>query len=134
MNKHVLTQVNNINDIRLKLEQVHVKLNEDRFNVEHTKEVHDWTEQLIQAIDLEEHILQQKSKLNWLKYGDGNTSYFHATIGGGNKQTGFYKLEDATVKTLTEPTEIKDEVIHFYENLMGKTTPRMKHVDIKMLR
>ena len=37
-------------------------------------------EKFIQLIQMEEDILMQKSKVNWLKLGDSNNAYFHATV------------------------------------------------------
>lgn len=45
-------------------------------------EIKHWTEEILNRIELEEKILMQKSKVSWLKLGDGNNSYFHAISWG----------------------------------------------------
>lgn len=74
--------VNNIPDIKMHLEKAQNKLTEDRFNPNHIKEVKKWTENLMQSTKIEEQIMMHKSKINWLKLGDINLAYFHATIRG----------------------------------------------------
>ncbi|XP_058768386.1 uncharacterized protein LOC131642116 [Vicia villosa] len=134
MNKQVMDQVNDIKELRLRLEQAQEKLSTDRFNEGKIEEVQELTNKLLKATETEEQILHQKAKINWMRYGDGNTAYFHATIRGKNKQTGLYHLEDAQGRKLTEHSDIENEVIRFYDNLIGKTAPKMRHVDITVLR
>ncbi|XP_058774626.1 uncharacterized protein LOC131648910 [Vicia villosa] len=88
----------------------------------------------MQATEIEEQILHQKAKVEWLKHGDGNTTYFHATVRGENRITGIYNLEDSNGRRLSNQPDIENEVIHFYENLIGKSTSQLKHVDITVLR
>lgn len=43
------------------------------------------TDQVIHLNQMEESILMQKAKVNWLRLGDNNNSYFHASIMEKNK-------------------------------------------------
>jgi hypothetical protein len=38
------------------------------------------TEEVIKWCNMEEQMFQQKAKIDWLKLGDGNNRYFHASI------------------------------------------------------
>lgn len=44
-------------------------------------------------MQIEEDILSQKSKVEWLKLGDGNNSYLHASLKDKNMIKGTNKLE-----------------------------------------
>lgn len=83
---------------------------------------------------MEEQILQQKSKVEWLKLGDGNNSFFHATVKEKNKRIGIYQLEDSTGRLLTDLQEIENEVLSFYDGLICHTAPNLEGVNIVALR
>lgn len=55
-------------------------LENDRFNPELIDQVKHWTDEIIKGTEIEEKILSQKAKVNWLKLGDGNNWYFHAIV------------------------------------------------------
>lgn len=134
LNKQILTKVKNIKESRLKLEQAQKRMSEDIFNVDHINEVQNQTEQLMQTSQLEEQILLQKYKLNWMKFGNGNTTYFLATIRGKTNQIRLYKMEDPNGKMFNEAIEIEGEVIRFYRELVATPASSIKHMGIIVLR
>lgn len=125
--------VNNILDIKMHLEKAQNKLTEDRFNPNHIKEVKKWTENLMQSTKIEEQIMMHKSKINWLKLGDINLAYFHATIRGKSKKIEMHKLGYPNGTILKDHKEIEKEVIRFYRELIGTTPQRINLVDIVAL-
>lgn len=76
----------------------------------------------------------QTSKINWLKLGDGNNVHFHAIARGKTKKTGLYKLTGKEGQQIIGETNIELEVLHLYEELIGQTTSKLKHVDNIALR
>lgn len=76
----------------------------------------------------------QRAKLKWLKLGDGNNAYFHATVKGKNKQDGIYNLEDPNGNILTEQGQIEKEVLRFYKSLICTKASSTRHVDINAIR
>ena len=48
----------------------------------------------IKFLKVEYNVLQQKTKLHWLKEGDANTKYFHALIRGKRNRMAIHKLMD----------------------------------------
>jgi hypothetical protein len=65
---------------RENLKQAHEILLLDRMNPQHIMEVKKCTEEVIKWNDMEEQMLRQKANIEWLKLGDGNNHYFHASI------------------------------------------------------
>ncbi|XP_019253791.1 PREDICTED: uncharacterized protein LOC109232474 [Nicotiana attenuata] len=68
---------------------------------------------------IEEKILQQKSRVQWINIGDGNNKYFFAVMkerACRNNNTTLTALNGAI---LTEPKSIKREIVEFYKSLMG---------------
>jgi hypothetical protein len=134
LTRKVTTGAQKIQDSRIQLEQAQHLLAGDIFNQEYITAVKYWSDEIIQTTELEEKILMQKSKITWLKLGDGNNAYFHATIRGKNKQAGIYKLEDHNGRVLTEFKDIEKEVLRFYVDLVGTSSQRLLHVDIAAIR
>lgn len=116
LNKKITVGGKQIQDNRDKLEKVQTLLNGDMFNNSYLEEVKHRIEEVTRTTELDEQMLQQKSKLTWLKLGDGKNSFFYATVQGKNKRTGIYKLEDGKGKTMTGFQDIEQEVITFYED------------------
>ncbi|KAH0685683.1 hypothetical protein KY290_017200 [Solanum tuberosum] len=74
---------------------------------------------------IEEAIYKQKSRVQWLKLGDSNTSYFYASMKNRKSQNQITMLtkEDGTI--IRDPEEITREAVRFYQNLLGQATPLM---------
>jgi hypothetical protein len=92
------------------------------------------TEEVIRWNDIEEQMLRQKAKIDWLKLGDGNNRYFHASIKAKQRHCdlrAIYK-EDGTMVTTHE--EIEQEVLGLYGNLMGKADTNLEGIDIVAMR
>lgn len=77
----------------------------------------------------------QKSKLNWFRLGVENNSYFHAIVRGKNKnKNGIQHLIGCNGEKLTDPKDIENEVLTFYNNLVGTASQQRQHVDIVALK
>ncbi|KAI5404382.1 hypothetical protein KIW84_051516 [Lathyrus oleraceus] len=50
----------------------------------------------------------KKSKVTWLKLGDGNNAYFHAIVKEKNKQVGLHSLEDKHGNVLRKGAQLQD--------------------------
>lgn len=79
--------------------------------------------------ELEEKILQHKSKVDWITLGDNNNSYFHANIKTKNKQTLIRELEDENGHKLTDHQDLEKET-----KQISTTSSTLKHIDITDLR
>lgn len=83
---------------------------------------------------MEEKTLKQKSKLDWLRLGDGNNSYFHASIKAENnsKKLNMLYKDDGTL--VTSQTNIRDEILNYYIGLMGTSDSTTQHIDVLAMR
>lgn len=75
------------------------------------------TDAVLKYNALEEEILYQRAKLEWIRKGDNNTAYYHATLKAKNhhKSMDMLQSEDGTV--LTNQEDIKQEEVKFYSCL-----------------
>ncbi|XP_059315493.1 uncharacterized protein LOC132066132 [Lycium ferocissimum] len=62
-------------------------------------------------MSIEESIMQQKSRIQWLKLGDANTTYFFASMRNRCAQNRITGLGDASVTLLQTRDEIEGEVM-----------------------
>ena len=60
--------------------QAQKELINDRMNIHKIENVKKLNEELIKWHELKKHVLIQRAKIDWLKFGDGKNSYFHASI------------------------------------------------------
>ncbi|XP_058748823.1 uncharacterized protein LOC131621801 [Vicia villosa] len=85
LNKAVTEEVRKIQECRDKLDQAQKMLQSDVRNPEYCRMVKHWTEELLKQTELEEKILKQKAKIDWIQLGDGNNAYFFANLKAKNK-------------------------------------------------
>jgi hypothetical protein len=92
------------------------------------------TEEVIKWSEMEEQMLMQKSKIEWLRLGDGNNHYFHASLKAKHRQCALRAIykEDGTL--LTNHEDIEQEVLQLYGNLMGKADDNLRGIDIVAMR
>lgn len=79
-------------------------------------------------------MLMQRSKIDWIRAGDGNNAFFHAYLKSRQnaKRIKVIHKDDGTI--LTTQKEITQEVLVFYGKLMGHDSRSLQHVDIDALR
>ncbi|CAI8595559.1 unnamed protein product [Vicia faba] len=92
------------------------------------------TDTIMNISQLEEDMLKQKAKLDWLNLGDGNNSYFHASIKERNKHIGLHTLFSLQGELLSNHEAIEQEILEFYKELVGTTTNKLIGIDSHCIR
>lgn len=92
------------------------------------------TEEVIYWNEMEENMMQQRTKVDWIKLGDGNNAYFHAYLKSKQNSQRMIIIQKDDGTMLTTQTDIAQEVVDFYGKLMGHDSVRLHHVDIEALR
>ncbi|CAN1218712.1 LINE-1 retrotransposable element ORF2 protein [Linum perenne] len=80
--------------------------------------------------DAEESMLRQKSKENWLKLGDSNTAYFHRAVKVRQAKKQITYLEISNGHVSSNMKEISQEIVSYYQNLLGKKDLQVKQTSI----
>lgn len=80
-----------------------------------------WVE-LNNILKQEEIFWFQKSRCNWLKMGDRNTKFFHASTIIRRKKNKIIALKDNDDCWVTDPGELKQLARDFYSNLFSHNT------------
>ncbi|CAJ2668635.1 unnamed protein product [Trifolium pratense] len=123
-----------ISKARENLLKAQLDLGLDRMNADKIEVVKQCNDDLLNWQEIEEKILKQKSKLESLKLGDGNNSYFHASIKtrSASKNMNVLYTKDGT--QLTTQDDIEEEVMSFYSKLTGMADNDLNGVDITVMR
>ncbi|KAL5162615.1 Transposon TX1 uncharacterized protein [Glycine soja] len=123
-----------LQEAREKLTHAQMELTLDRLNKDKIGRTKDCTEAVIKWTEMEEQMLQQRAKIRWLRLGDGNNAYFHASLKAKYNQTSIKKLYMNDGNFVTTQKEIEDEIMRFYGDLMGREEPNLDSVDINIMR
>ena len=75
----------------------------------------------------EEGFLKQKSRIQWLKLGDQNTSFFHKAIKSRNPRNAIKVLTSASRGRIEDPEDIKQEAIAHFQNILCYDGPSTDH-------
>ena len=66
----------------------------------------------------EEGFLKQKSRVQWLKLGDQNTSFFHKSIKARNARSMIKVITSGNGCRIDDPLAIKEEVVGYFKNIL----------------
>ncbi|XP_058782964.1 uncharacterized protein LOC131657602 [Vicia villosa] len=106
----------------------------DRMNIDKIEKVKVCTEALIHWHELNVQILRQKAKIHWLREGDSNSAYFHASLKAKHQSTNLNILYKEDGTPIIQPEDIVQEMCKYYKNLMGTKENNIKVVDITAMR
>ena len=95
---------------------MHGSLNED--NAERERN-------LLHQLDMMEHdynhMLHQKSRLDWIHYGDASTKFFHCMIRGRKAKNSINVVINSDGNVLYCQEQVRAEFIDYFKNLIGTT-------------
>lgn len=69
----------------------------------------------IQFLKLQDSVLRQKAKANWLKEGDKNIAYFHSMIKGRRKKLNIQKIQDEDRLWREGNDKITEETVQYFQ-------------------
>lgn len=64
-------------------------------------------------------MLRQRAKIKWLRVGDDNNAYFHASLRAKQKQNTMKNIYRWDGTLVTTHKNLKKEVLDFYGKLIG---------------
>ncbi|XP_021767723.1 uncharacterized protein LOC110732113 [Chenopodium quinoa] len=87
-----------------------------------------------QRNDIQESIFKQKSRINWIKLGDGNSHYFFSVMKNRQARNRIDSIFDSNQILLKDPDAISFEIISFCKSLLGTKAPWLHVVDLVTMR
>ncbi|KAL0297822.1 UNVERIFIED_CONTAM: Retrovirus-related Pol polyprotein from type-2 retrotransposable element R2DM [Sesamum angustifolium] len=85
------------------------------------------------ATKLEQVMLQQRAKIQWLKGGDQCSRIFFRKVAMRRASKKVFQIANEAGRTLTEQDEVVDEFVSFYQRLLGGER-RREYIDLRYLR
>lgn len=105
----------------------------DKINFQLIDKVKECTKEVLRLSNIEERVLKQKSKVDWLRLGDGNNAYFFSSLKSKRSQTQFISLKDEEGKTLYHQVEFEQEITRYYKNLIRTAQSNLTSIYIVAL-
>ncbi|XP_021766985.1 uncharacterized protein LOC110731431 [Chenopodium quinoa] len=84
--------------------------------------------------DIQESIFKQKSRINCIKLGDGNSHYFFSVMKNRKARNRIDSIFDSNQVLLKDSDAISHEIISFYKSLLGTQAPWLPVVDLVTMR
>lgn len=85
--------------------------------------------QLLRSLAEEEDFWRQKAREKWIKEGDRNTKFFHASVIEKRQRLTITKMKDSHGQWLTSEASIKDHAVEFYQTLFSVESHDQEEVD-----
>ncbi|XP_060200680.1 uncharacterized protein LOC132628946 [Lycium barbarum] len=73
----------------------------------------------VQFLKLQEVVLRQKAKANWLTDGDRNTAYFHSVIKGRRKKLSLQRIQDNTGQWREGTEDVANALVDYFQNIFN---------------
>ncbi|XP_058756821.1 uncharacterized protein LOC131630043 [Vicia villosa] len=119
--------------IRKELNVLQQDMGNDPMNRDLLQRVKDKTAEILHWNETEEKVLRKKAKVDWIKLGDGNNHYFHATLKAKHQQKRMTICRnDGTEITTNDVIEM--EVLKHFGNLMGNEDMTLNPINIRVMR
>ncbi|XP_060210979.1 uncharacterized protein LOC132637995 [Lycium barbarum] len=83
---------------------------------------------------IEESVYKQKSRVQWLKLGDSNTAFFHASIKNRVSQNMIRSLVSTNGNVINTEKGIEDESIGFYRTLLGSSAKTLPAINLAVMK
>ncbi|XP_049406058.1 uncharacterized protein LOC125869643 [Solanum stenotomum] len=83
---------------------------------------------------IEESVLKQKARVNWISLGDANTKYFSAVMKEKQQRKHILNLTSQDGANLKEAEDIKLEIVKFYKGLMGTAAQSLPAVNVIIMQ
>lgn len=76
---------------------------------------------------IEEQFYHQKSRIQWLKYGDQNSSFFHRAAHDRAARNAVRSLTSPTGEVITDLDAIKREAVAYFQHFLQTEPPEQAH-------
>ncbi|XP_071727817.1 uncharacterized protein [Rutidosis leptorrhynchoides] len=106
-------------ECRKRLEDAQTDLDSDPYSIIFHENERNALKDFNDAVLDEECFLKQKSKVEWLRVGDSNSSYFHKVVKGRINRGRINAVVDAS-GNFVEGATAKNACVHHYEEFLGK--------------
>ncbi|XP_074298451.1 uncharacterized protein LOC141629330 [Silene latifolia] len=123
LDREQFSDIENLTHVtELSLKHFQDQLSKDPLNPELCNAKREGAQDLVNLTKARNSFLAQKAKENWVKNGDENTAFFHASIKRRRAFNRVYHIKDNEGKLCTTPQGIKSAFEEYYIGLLGSST------------
>ena len=90
------------------------------------EEIHATKLELNRWLGIEEEMWHQRSRNNWLKAGDRNTTFFHTKATNRYQRNTISKIMDANHNWVEDVDQIGQTFVHYFEELFTTSKPKVE--------
>lgn len=83
---------------------------------------------------VEEKLLMQKSRIQWLALGDQNTTFYHHAVQDHAARNNINVLHTESGETLTEPSTIRKEAVDYFQKFLQTESSSSSPVSVAALQ
>ncbi|XP_060170802.1 uncharacterized protein LOC132601754 [Lycium barbarum] len=83
---------------------------------------------------IQESAMKQKARVNWLKLGDSNTTYFHACLRNRMAQNHIRSLTTNDGRLIQTDAQVQEEVVGFYKQSLGTAASHLPIVRTEVMQ
>ena len=134
LSKHLSNVNKTIAKARTDLRLAQEELCLDRMNSEIIDKVKSYTDSVIYWHEINDQMMRQRTKIDWLRKGDSNTDFFYASLKAKHAATSIKVLHKDDGSVLQNSDAIAAKICDFYKNLMGSRDSRLQMIDITVMR
>ncbi|CAK8538353.1 unnamed protein product [Lathyrus sativus] len=116
------------------LNKVHDTLMTDRLDAGKIHMVKKCSDNLIRLQELDDSMVRQRAKVDWLRLSDDNNKYFHASIKMRQQLNNMTQIQRIYGTFITDQLGMENEVISFYRKLMGTKLNYLEGIDTTAMR
>ncbi|XP_074266656.1 uncharacterized protein LOC141589935 [Silene latifolia] len=122
LDKEQFKDIENLTHVtELSLKFFQDQLTSDPMNADLCKAERECAQKLVNLTKAINSFLAQRAKENWVKNGDKNTAFFHASIKRRRAQNRVYQIKDKEGTLCTTPQGIKKAFEEYYLGLLGSS-------------
>ncbi|XP_074265837.1 uncharacterized protein LOC141588288 [Silene latifolia] len=110
---------NSANILQKQVEDMQEVINKDPTNMQLISEEYEASLQLQELTRAKESFLSQKSKHEWIKDGDVNSSYFHCLLKKRRSMNKVVMVEDMRGKLCDTQEQVQEAFLEYYQSLLG---------------
>nr|XP_009778407.1 PREDICTED: uncharacterized protein LOC104227788 [Nicotiana sylvestris] len=83
---------------------------------------------------VDESIMKQKSRVQWLNLGDSNTTFYHACMKNRQARNNIGKLIDSNGDIVQNTEEVKAKILNFYRGLLGSSATQLPMINCNIMK
>ncbi|QHO60147.1 uncharacterized protein [Arachis hypogaea] len=87
-------------------------------------------EELNEAIEQEDMHWKEKSRIQWLQWGDRNTKFLHSKCQIWNRKNKLQELENSERELVTKPSDIAAVAQQYFEDLFATCQPKDPNAEL----